>query len=243
VNVTYLGISELSKLPKIDVVFIISAFIPEKINSFNDNNELFKVNVEFIKKIADHFKDSKLIYASSVSVYNNLPGLTINEDSEIGPLTPYAISKLWGEVIIKQAANYSIFRISSLMGRGVKEKTFLPIIINEALKSNTITLYGNGERKQNYINYTDVSKLFMNASEIIGNSTYLAVSPLSVSNKEVAEVIENILPNVSIQLNGVDGSLSFNYDAKKTYTELNYTPSITVKDSIHEIIKWKKEQF
>jgi len=62
-NILYFSINELNKLPKIDVVFIISAFIPDKINSFEDNQNLYNVNVDFIKKISSNFKDSKLIYA------------------------------------------------------------------------------------------------------------------------------------------------------------------------------------
>jgi UDP-glucose 4-epimerase len=242
-DVTYFSLSELGKLPKIDVVFIISAFVPDKINSFNDNSELFKVNVELIKKITDFFKDSRLIYASSVSVYNNSHGSIINEDSAIDPVTPYAISKLWGEAIVKQTVNHSILRISSLIGPGVKEKTFVPIIINEALRSNTITLFGNGERMQNYISFSDAGKLFLKAADLNTNTTYLAVSSRSSSNKQIAEIIRTILPEVTIKYEGIDNSPSFNYDAKKTYNELEHIPSKSITDSINEIIKWKKGQF
>lgn len=242
-NVLYFSISELNKLPKIDVVFIISAFIPDNINSFEDNQNLYNVNVDFIKKISSHFKDSKLIYASSVSVYDNFQGNIIKEDSTLNPTSPYAISKLWGETIIKQASKYSIIRISSLIGKGLKETTFVPMIISSALKSGTITLFGRGVREQNYINFTEAGKMFIKASELSANSTYLAVSNKSVSNKEIAESIKMILPKISIIYKGDDDSLSYKYDASKTYSSLNYTPSITIEESINEIIQWKKEQF
>lgn len=242
-GVTYYGIDDLNKLPKIDVVFIISAFVPDRMDSFNDNLELFNVNIQFIKKISDCFKDSKLIYASSVSIYKNIPGKAISEDSEIDPLSPYAISKLWAEKIIKQTSSYSIFRISSLIGSGIKERTFVPIVINEAFNNKTITLYGNGSRVQNYINYLDVCKLLIKASEIKTNGTYLAVNPLSISNTGVAELIKELIPDVSIKYIGSDASSSFRYNAERTYADLSYTPSITIKESINEILKWKTEQF
>ncbi len=241
-NVTYFSINELGKLPKIDVVFIISAFVPDKINSSENNLDLYNVNVDFINKICNHFKDSRLIYASSVSVYNNFEGNIINETSEVNPIPPYAISKLWGETIIRMTPNFSILRISSLIGRGIKEKTFIPLIITGALKMGEITLLGKGTRQQNYINYMDAGKMFIKASELATNDTYLAVSQKSFSNTEVAEYIKLILPEISISYKGTDNSLSFNYDASKTYSALNFIPEVPIEVSLLEIIKWKQEQ-
>ncbi len=242
-GVKYFSSTELSKIPKVDVVFIISAFIPEPGRNLNSEKELFDVNVEFIKTITTHFKFSRLVFASSVSIYNADSGSIICENSEISPATPYAISKLWGESIVKEAKSYAILRISSLIGKGAKEQTFVPIVIKNAIQNKTITLFGQGERKQNYINYYDAAQMFIRASELSGNGIYLAVGTKSFSNREVAEIIKNILPGTIINYQNEDTSPSYNYNAAKTYEALNYTPLRSLTDSITEIITWKKEQF
>ena len=215
---------------------MISAFIPNTKIAYNYNQDLFNVNVEFVNKIVQHFKDSRLIFASSVSVYNNA-GDVIKENSALNPSSSYAVSKLWGEIIVKQVNSYSIFRISSLIGKGVKGETFVPMIINQSIQKKSITLFGSGERKQNYINYSDVAQLFISAAHLNNNSTYLAVNPYSFSNIEVAEKVKSLFPAVNINYLGKDSTESFIYDGSKTFAELNFTPSISLTDSILEIIK------
>ncbi|MCX6297143.1 MAG: NAD(P)-dependent oxidoreductase, partial [Bacteroidetes bacterium] len=91
-------ISEMNELnDEYDAVFIISAFIPDK-NSIEDLELLNDVNVGLPKMISNKFKNAKLVYASSVSVYPE-NSIVISEKSDLKSNSEYGKSKEAGEKI------------------------------------------------------------------------------------------------------------------------------------------------
>jgi len=239
-NVNTISLVELNPKKDYDVIIIVSSFIPEK--SEQNNEKLFDVNVKLVGRIIKWFPKSKIIYCSSVSVFApNNQG--INEKSTVSPVNEYALSKLWAEKIIQRnAKSYCILRISSLIGKEMKENTFLPMIINKALEIKKITLFGDGERKQNYIDAEQVAKLILACMDYRKNNVFLAVNNYSYSNKEVAELVQK-QTNCEIEYAGIDESISAIYDNSYTKQELNFTLNKTIEQSVKEIIEWKQKTF
>ena len=239
-GVEYKNISELENLSDtFQFVFIISAFIPQK-NNVEDVEKLTQINENLTTIICAKFKTSKIIFASSVSVYA-FDGLGKNEQSICEPQTYYGISKLNAENIVKHHLSYAIVRISSMIGVGMKQTTFVPLIISNAIKNNKITLLGDGSRSQNYIDVNDVATIFIEASKHTKNLVLLAASTMSFSNLEIANFIEKKLPNISISLENTDNSPSFYYDATNTYKNINFTPQKSIENSITEIVEWQQK--
>lgn len=225
-----------------DVVIAISSFVP---NSINDDcvDELIDVNIKLIDKLTRKFANSFFIYCSSVSVYTPLSNEIISEKSNVSPQNQYSISKLWGEKIVqKHCINNAIVRISSMIGASMKNNSFIPIIIDKALVEKKITLFGSGNRKQNYIDKNDVAKIIARIITLKKNGLFLAVGSKSYSNTEIAEIVK-INTNSTISYSGTDVSTSFIYDNLLTLKELNFTFDKSIEESIEEIIEWKKSQF
>lgn len=241
-GITNIKIEELQLLQdNFDVVFYISAYIPKK-GEFENNNLLSEVNVELPEVICNKFKKARIIYASSVSVFGDNNGM-LCENSALAPVTQYARSKVEGESIIRQHSNYGIIRISSMYGIGMKLDTFIPQIINMAIKNKRIKLFGIGERMQNYIHVSDVAEFFIGSSRQYINNAYLAVGVRSYSNSEIASIISSYLDNVDIKFEGDDFSNSFRYNAQFTYNSLGVIPKININDGISELIKWQQKEF
>ena len=168
-----------------DIIYIVSAYIP-KINDDNIEEKLQNANVNLVSKICQKFPNSKIIYCSSVSVYKVTDDV-IYEKSETNPDSLYGKSKLQGEEIVKMQKKHSIVRIASMFGIGMKESTFLPAIINCAIKTKKIHLIGNGSRLQNYISVKDVANYLIESSKSNNNkpslnSLYVAANSLFVNS-------------------------------------------------------------
>lgn len=226
---------------KYDFVIIISAFVP--LNNEENNKKLFEVNVELIERIVNKNINSKIIFCSSISVFTPNKNEIISEKTFATPINNYGLSKLWAEKIIEKKANsYSILRISSIIGIGMKPDTFLPLIINDALKNNKIILFGDGLRLQNYIDVSILSKMVKKCLKYEKNEVFLAVGEKSFTNKEIAQIVKN-KTNCEIVFESIDNSLSFTFDNSFTKKELNFTYEKKIEQSIEELIEWKRKQF
>lgn len=216
-------------------VFNVAAFIPY--NAYNTPDErLLTSNISLPYLIHREFGNSKIIYASSVSVYDNSADLPITEVSKCYGNTLYGRSKYAGELITEHHRQYSIIRFSSLYGLGMNKRTFIPAVVAKAKAEKLITLYGNGARKQNYLHVRDAARFCINAALLGDNEAYLGASPASVSNKEVAETIAAQIANCKITYQGEDASPSSVYDNKYSLDKLKMSSFVPLADGIKEMI-------
>lgn len=149
-SIKHISVDELSMLEnEFDVVYIVSAFIPNS-KSKNIEEQLQKVNIDLVKNICKQFRNSRIVFCSSISVYKS-SNLEITEASPLSPISLYGESKYKGEQIVLKQNNYAIVRISSMYGVGMKQETFLPLIIENAIKTNQIILFGKDKKPQNLL--------------------------------------------------------------------------------------------
>jgi len=225
-----------------NVVHIISAFIPEDKENGAVKQRLFEVNVDLVRRICEKFQNAKIVYCSTVSVYQNTTNI-ITEGSHVKPISAYGNSKLEGEHIVRQHKNYAIVRISSMYGPQMKLTTFLPLIIRNAITKKRITLFGDGNRLQNYIHVCDVAKYLVAASTYDKNETFLATHSKSLSNTTIAQQIRAILEDISIEFVDVDDSNSYLYNNQFTNTTLNTNCSIDIEKGLTQLITWMKKEY
>lgn len=233
-------ISELESIafePTYKYVFLVSSYIPET-NHIDIEEKLFETNIKLPLLITKLFPNSKIVFCSSVSIYENVVDrLNINEDTPPSPKTPYGISKLWGEQIISLHKSYGILRISSMYGVGMKRNTFLPRIIDDALRCGEIKLSGDGSRLQNYVHVDDVAEYAMGAAKNDTNGIWLAVNNKGYSNYDIANVVSSIT-GCKILYQGTDNSWSFRYNAQNTLNRIVSEKSKDIQKGIEELIEW-----
>lgn len=219
---------------KFDHIYILSSYIPY--GSMNTpSQEFVKVNVDLVMRICRQFPQSRIIFASSVSVYG-IPTGELNEDSAYNAPDLYGQSKLCGEFIVKNQPSYAIVRFSSLYGKGMNSVTFLPRIINSAREEKDIRLYGDGSRKQDYLHIKDAAGYLVAAADCRRNGTFLGVYGASYSNLQIAGIVADQIPGVTISYTGSDNSPSFSYNNSKTNQYLGFKPSIDPQQGIGTLI-------
>ncbi len=224
-----------------DVVLHCHAAVSSGINSV-DKETLFEANVVATEKIINAFPKAKHIYISTASVYEQSDEIKI-ESSNVAPASDYAASKLQAENLVLKTDKAVVVRLSSLYGIGMKENTIIPNYINQAINDQKIEVWGNGNRKQNYIHVSDVVNLIDNIvhRDIWDKKIYLGVSDKEHSNVELAQKISNFT-NAEINFVNSDSSLSNHFDNRFTRNELNWYPKADLSLELKKIIQWKQRQ-
>lgn len=234
--------TEMEKLDDCyDVIFIISAYIPGSGESA-DEKLLKEVNVSLPERICRQFRSAKIVFASSVSVYGDTTGAKDENSLCVNP-SPYGSSKLQGEVVISNHFRHNIIRISSMYGIGMNLSTFIPHVIQSAIKMKKIRLFGDGSRRQNYIHVRDVAEFFVRAAMSEKNGIFLSCAETSYSNKEIAIEVQDLIPETEIEYVGEDFSNSNQYSANQSYQLLGYKPQINIHQGIAELIQWQQKMY
>ncbi|ANE52442.1 NAD-dependent epimerase/dehydratase family protein [Flavisolibacter tropicus] len=223
-----------SKEDNYDYIFNVAAYIPYLIGS-EKNEKLIDSNIDLVLKLHKWFPDSKIIFASSISVYGSNK-CVLTENSECFHLAEYGLSKLAGELITSYHQQFSIVRFPSLYGKGMYAETFIPRVINDAKAKGEITLFGDGSRMQNYLSVYDAARYCINAALYGENEVYLGIYPKSYSNWQVAELIAIQFEPCKIKFAGADLSKSVCFDNSYTLNKLMYTPEISLEVGLKELI-------
>ncbi|MSR23146.1 MAG: SDR family oxidoreductase [Gemmatimonadetes bacterium] len=101
----------------------------------------------------------RLVYAGSSSAYGNTPELPKRESQTPNPMSPYAVSKLAGELYCRVYAHLHeletvVLRYFNVFGPGQDPKSLysavIPIFITRALAGEAPTIYGDGEQTRDF---------------------------------------------------------------------------------------------
>lgn len=180
----------------------------------SSHTEFIKQN-SFLIKVISSLNFSRIIFISSIAVYGNHTS-TIHIDSCYSNPSLYGNAKLAQEFIIKSCNDYVIIRPTYIYGVGMRDNSLLPAWIKSAIAKSTITVFGDGERKQDYLHVNDLVNLCILAGNKGGNCTVIAATGTSYNNKIIAEKIAELIPGTSILHLGEDVSPSFLFDISQT---------------------------
>jgi UDP-glucose 4-epimerase len=204
-------------------------------NYANTHKEMIAINCELLIQLTNRFPASKWLYVSSTNVYGTHTE-AIHEDSCYCNPGLYAQSKLAGEFIVRSLPHYAIARLTYLYGRGITNNSFIPRIIKAATGEGTITLFGNGERKQDYMHIKDAVLFCIAASLNPVSGIYLGATGIATTNGEVAETIK-ILTGCTINYTGQETGESFTFNPAATFKKLNWAPQTSFTEGIKSMIE------
>ena len=148
---------------------------------------------------------SKLVYASSMSVYGNVPDAPIGEDEHVAPLSCYGVGKLAAEnylnVFDKQLSSVSL-RMFNVYGPGQDmtnlRQGMVSIYLAQALTNKHIVVKGSLERFRDFIYIDDVVEAWFRAATIesvVGNIINIGTG--------VRTTVAQVLDAVKAQVVGV----------------------------------------
>ena len=249
-------ITSIKLKPKFFDIIIHSSGYAQPMKFLSDSLTTIKINTHATINLLDSLKpDGKFLFVSTSELYSGNNNFNITED-QIGVTTPshgracYIESKRCGETICHsyKTSGYDvkIARLSLAYGPFTKlgDLRVLNSIIDKGLNNDTIELMDNGSALRTYCYITDVIEMFWNILLHGKDITYNVSGFSSVSIKELAESIGQILDKKVITPVSLDGLIDspkiVNISSERYINEFNKQDFVGMEHGMEHVIEWMK---
>jgi UDP-glucose 4-epimerase len=151
----------------VDFVFHLAAMVsvPESVSKPEECDEINVKGTLVVLEEAARAKVKKLVFSSSAAIYGDNPAVPKLETMLPEPKSPYAATKLEGEILCKKFTDENklpttCLRYFNVFGPRQNPKSqyaaAVPIFIERAVKNEPITIYGDGEQTRDFIFVKDI---------------------------------------------------------------------------------------
>jgi nucleoside-diphosphate-sugar epimerase len=234
------------------------AAVPSVPRSVKDPLTSNSANVEGTLNVLLAARDAnvkRVVYASSSSVYGDTPVLPKHEDMKQAPRSPYAVSKLAGELYCQ--AFYHTYGLETVALRyfnvfGPRQDpksqyaAVVPKFISALLQNNPPTVFGHGEQSRDFTyvqNVVEANLLAAKAPNVAGEVVNIACGERLTIN-ELARMLAEIIgvntdpEHTPPRAGDVLHSLA---DISKATKLLGYRGEIHIHDGLKQTVEWYRE--
>ncbi len=189
-----------------EVVFHLAAIpsVPRSIQHPIESDEANAATTLAVLRGAARAGVRRVVYASSSSVYGERPDLPKREDHVPRPMSPYAASKLAGEMYCAQAARHWGVETVSLRFFNVygprqdpasPYAAVIPIFLSRLRRGDPLPVYGDGTQTRDFTYVGDVARGLLLASKAprISGSVFNLAGGCPVSLLALAEALGRTL--------------------------------------------------
>ena len=247
-------VNDIFESHQFDYVYHLAAYAAEGlshfIRRFNYKNNLLG-SINLINASVNH--DIKcFVFTSSIAVYGNAPS-PMNEEANPSPADPYGIAKYAVELDLKNA--HSLFGLNSIIFRphnvygsrqniGDKYRNVAGIFMNQRLKGEALTIFGDGNQSRAFTHIQDVAPYIAHSIDVdlaynqifnIGSDDVCSVNELAESIGEVMNQTPSI--NYLDQREEVVHAFS---DHSKFQSVFKTNSVVPLKDGLQEMYSWVK---
>ncbi|MBQ6455945.1 MAG: NAD(P)-dependent oxidoreductase [Mogibacterium sp.] len=148
----------------------------------------------------------RIVFASTISVYDDESLIPWTEDTPLKGRTAYGDSKIRCEQLIRRYADecgvtYGIARIAQVLGLGEKRRAMMNVFIDTAAAGGQLRVIGRSVVKRQYLYVKDLAKILaalacgnehLSAGE---NITVNAGMPHAYTNLEIAQIVNRVFEN------------------------------------------------
>jgi len=211
--------------------------------------ESFDVNFRgsyiVFKSALDH-NVKKVMFASSASVYGQPKTLPISENHDLNPITPYCVSKLASEHLLKFFARSGLkfitFRYFNVYGLRQHTDAYYTSVIILFLKSllndKPPLVMGNGEQSMDFVNVKDVVRAnIMGIESDVENEILNIGSGKSTTIRKLAYMLIDIMgKDVKPRFKPRDVIVTERRaDIRKAKDLLGFEPEIGLREGMREV--------
>ena len=189
----------------------------------------------------------QVIFISSCSVYGASGREFLDEQSEVGPVTLYALSKLQCENELLPLADskfsVTVLRFATLFGYSPRMRFDLAVNVmaKRALQGKNILLFGDGMQYRPFLHVKDAARAIItviNEDKIITNKQIFNVGneQLNFMIKDLVPLINKHFPNVQVEkVENNKDNRSYNVSFKKFSRICNFQSQFGIDEGIKEI--------
>ena len=197
---------------------------------------------------------NRVVFCSSAATYGVPIKMPVTEEHPQRPLNLYGVTKVSGEQIID--TYYDIYgietvnlRFGNIYGVGLYTRwsTVIPKFVNQAVKGERITVYGDGEYSRDFVHVHDITKammLGMTTPDVGGQAFNVGGETLTINEiaamtmKEYKKVTGNEVEAVNTPPRKGE-TKKFSYDLTKIRSMLGFENDWTVGKGIQQLIKYR----
>ncbi|HEY0090206.1 MAG TPA: GDP-mannose 4,6-dehydratase, partial [Candidatus Lokiarchaeia archaeon] len=237
----------------IDFIFHLAAqagvrYSIEHASEVTQNNIISTVNI-FEYAIKNNV--NKIIYASSSSVYGNPVYTPIDENHPKRPISPYAVSKLFGEFYADlYYREYNLqttsLRFHTVYGPRGRPDMAIRKFFNLILQDKEINIYGDGEQLRDFTYVSDIVNGLILAAESKKSTGEIfnigASNPISVNNlvNKMYEITEK--PKKIKYVEKQQGDVEITHsNTDKAKDLLNFKPLIDINSGLKKTCEWHQK--
>ena len=251
-NLDDLSSFELQKiLPQnVDVIIHLAAKAGVR-PSINNPLAYERTNILATQMLLDFAKANgvkQFVFASSSSVYGVNKNLPWKEDERLQPISPYAMTKLSGEMAghvfsSLYGIRFIALRFFTVYGPSQRPDLAIHKFVKSILKDQPITMYGDGSTSRDYTYVDDIIQGIRSAIAYDKSSFEIINlgNNYAVSLRELIESVEEVTGRKAI----IDPQPEQAGDVPRTYADiskakrlLNYQPSTQFKEGLKNFYDW-----
>jgi UDP-glucose 4-epimerase len=228
------------------------------IASTKDPREDFATNIGGTLNVLLAGRESKvdrIVYTGSTSIYGNPRSIPINEDDPPVALSPYAVSKLGGELYCNAFyENYglpvSVVRYSNVFGIGQRpDNPYCGVIAKffaAAFDGKPLQIHGDGEQTRDYTYIDDAVDATLLAAirpraegEVFNVGTGIETS-VNVLAEKVARAVDVDVEIAHIDRRDIDNIRRRVVNIEKARRMLRWAPQVTLSDGLARTAAWMR---
>ena len=248
----------IENLKEIDVVVHLAGLSNDPLGELN-SQLTHEINYLSTIKLAELSKKAgvkKFIFSSSCATYGKT-GATVNEESDLDPLTQYAKSKINSEFKILELADDVFYPtiLRNATAYGYSPNLRLDIVVNNLTASAFVTgkvkLLSDGTAWRPLLHVEDMANAFLTVMK--AQNELAAGQIFNVGNnndnfsvREIAEQVQEIVPDSKVEFANQSNKdfRSYKVDFDKIAKVLNFKTKWNLKDGIKQLYDvFIKEKF
>lgn len=174
-----------------------------------DDQAKFVINRDITENLLRAMKAAgtgRIVFASTVSVYDDVKLMPWTEDAPLKGRTAYGESKIACEKLIEEYAengeiSYGIARIAQVLGEGERRRGMMNVFMDTARSKGTLKVMGESIARRQYVYIKDLAKVLCilacgNDKLSIDDSIVVNVGmPNAYTNLEIAKIVNEVFGN------------------------------------------------
>lgn len=195
----------------------------------------------------------RVVYTSSASIYGNPRSIPLNEDDQVVPLSPYAVSKLGGEhYCLAFYESYGLpttcVRYSNVYGPGQRPDNPYCGVIAKFLAcvhaGRPVSVHGDGEQTRDYTYIDDAVQATLLAAihpraegEVFNIGTGIE-SSVNALVQAIGRALDRPVDAQHIDRRDIDNIRRRVVNIEKARRMLRWTPQITLERGLARTVEW-----